>query len=84
MLVTPPVQGPQHLRRSAPVDVENNTETPLMETLQESQVVTVRYPRLRAVQYCGEYNGSVHADLGAFLQMLVFPYSVGQSAESAV
>ena len=46
--------------------------------------MTVGYPRLRAVQVGGEYDGFVHADLGVLLQRIVVPDSVVQSAESAI
>ena len=45
--------------------------------------MTGDYLRLRAVQEGGEYDGSVHADLGALLQRIVVPHSVIQSAKSA-
>ena len=68
----------------APVDVKDGAETSLVEALQNSYMVSVCDPRLRAVQEGGQYHSSVDADLGVFLQVFVIPDTVVESAESTV
>lgn len=46
-------------------------------------MVVVGYPRLRAIQQGGEYDGFIDANLGALLQMLAVPDSFIESAENA-
>lgn len=57
----------------SPVDLKYFTNPALMEMLEESQVVAIKDPGLRANQEGSEHNSSVDLDFRVFLQIVIIP-----------
>ena len=66
------------------MNVEDGTETALMETLEEPKLAAVGNPRLGAVQESSEYGSPVYTDFGAIFQALVSPHTFVQLTECTV
>ena len=60
------------------MNVEDGTETALMETLEEPKLAAVGNPRLGAVQESSEYGSPAYTDFGAIFQVLVSPHTFVQ------
>ncbi len=48
-------------------------EAALIETLKESQVMTVRDPGLSTIQESGQHNSFVYTDLRVFFEVVIVP-----------
>ena len=66
------------------MNVEDGTETALMETLEEPKLAAVGNPRLGAVQESSVYGSPVYTDFGAIFQVLVSPPTFVQPTECTV